>query len=225
MKIAACNLHMARLKISHFAFYILPFALFLSGCASFQVAGQLQPGRYALMRGDPKVALAHFQRAADLDPDYVWRHGLIKEGVWTYVGRAHYAGGDYLAAQKALEQARSRHSDDYLAPLYLGLVLSREGGDRQKGIKELQAGLNGLGDGLEYMEYYTLDGHYWDPGRIIRSQIDRDLAVLEGKDINWPVLLASVENVGLQVEREAEQVLRQKRKDRRDSAKGDDKGT
>src|SRR5687767_4789850 len=68
MKIAASNLHMARLKISHFAFYILPFALFLSGCASFRVAGQLQPRRYALMRGDPKVALAHFQRAAELDP-------------------------------------------------------------------------------------------------------------------------------------------------------------
>ncbi len=113
----------------------------------------MQPGRYALMRGDSKVALAHFQRAADLDPDSTHRHGgLIKEGVWTYVGRAYYQAGDFPAARKALEQARSRHPDDYLAPLYLGLVLSRAG-DQPSGSKEIQTGLTGLGDWLDWIEY------------------------------------------------------------------------
>jgi tetratricopeptide (TPR) repeat protein len=225
MKITGFNVLTAKFKALHCALYILSIAFFSYGCTAFQVSGQIQPGRYALMRGDPKAALGYFQRAAEINPDAMVRHGHIKEGVWTYVGRAHYAGGDYLAAQKALEQARSRHPDDYLAPLYLGLVLSREGGDRQKGVKELQTGLTGLGDGLEYMEYYTLEGSYWDPGRVIRSRIDKDLAVLQGRDINWSDLIASVELVGLEIEREADQVRRQIRKDRRDSAKGDDRGT
>jgi tetratricopeptide (TPR) repeat protein len=224
MKIADLKLRFGRIEALKFAAYILPVALFFSGCATYRVAGEIQPGRYALMRGDPKVALAHFQRAAALDPDSTWRHGLIKEGVWTYVGRAHYASGEYQAAQKALEQARSRHPDDYLAPLYLGLVLSREGGDRQKGIKELQAGLAGLSDYLEYTEYYYPEGYYWDPGRIIRSRIDKDLATLQGRDINWPQLIASVELIGMEVEREEDEVRRQKRRDRRDSARGDDRG-
>jgi len=222
MKIANLKLHFAEIKTLHFAFYILAVVFLFSGCASFQVAGQVQPGRYALMRGDPKVALAHFQRAAELDPDFMWRHGLMKEGVWTYVGRAHYDAGDLPAARKALEQARSRHPDDHFAPLYLGLVLSRAG-DQQSGSKEIQAGLTGLGDSLEYMEYYSLNGHYWDPGRIIRSRIDKDLEALKGKEVNWPELIASVEYVGTQIEREAETVLREQRRERRDSAKGDDK--
>jgi tetratricopeptide (TPR) repeat protein len=225
MKRREFKLQIARVKISHFAFYLLPFALLFSGCAAYRISGELQPGRYALMRGDPKVALGHFQRAAALDPDSIHRHGgLIKEGVWTYVGRAYYQAGDFPAARKALEQARSRHPDDYLAPLYLGLVLSRAG-DQQLGSKEIQTGLTGLGDWFEWMEYYTLDGVYWDPGRIIRSQMEKDLVALRGEKVNWPELIASIEHVGMEIEREADEVVRQKRKDRRDSAKGDDKGT
>ena len=132
-------------------------------------------------------------------------------------------GGDFAAAGKALEQARTRYPDDSLAPLYLGLALS-QAGDRQRGLKEIQTGLSGLGDWFEYMEYYTADGSYWDPGRIIRSRIEKDLAATQGKEINWTDLIASVEHVGMEVEREADEVRRQMRKDRRDSAKGDDKG-
>jgi tetratricopeptide (TPR) repeat protein len=223
MKIAKFKLQMARAKISHFAFYILPFAVLFSACASYQISGAIQPGRYALMRGDSEVALGHFQRAAELDPNSTWRHGgLIKEGVWTYVGRAYYQAGDFPAARKALEQARSRHPDDYIAPLYLGLVLSRAG-DQQLGSKEIQTGLTGLGEWLDWIEYKSLDGYYWDPGRIIRSRMEKDLIALRGEKVNWPELIASVEHVGMQIEREADEVVRQKRKDRRDSAKGDGK--
>jgi tetratricopeptide (TPR) repeat protein len=223
MNIAAIKMRLVTSKALQFLVYLLPLALFFSGCASYRVAGEMQPGRYALMRGQPKVALGHFQRAADLDPNSTWRHGgLIKEGVWTYVGRAHYAAGDYPAARKALEQARSRHPDDYIAPLYLGLVASRAG-DYQVGSKEIQTGLTGLGDWLDWIEYKTLDGYYWDPGRIIRSQMENDLVLLKGREVNWPQLIASVEHVGMEIEREAEEVLRQKRRDRRDSAKGDGK--
>jgi tetratricopeptide (TPR) repeat protein len=224
MKIAAWKQRLAKVGVINFATYIMPLALFFSGCASYQVAGQIQPGRYALMRGDPKVALGYFQRAADLDPDSTWRHGgQIKEGVWTYVGRAYYEAGDYPAARKAFEQARKRHPDDYIAPLYLGLVASRAG-DYQAGSKEIQAGLTGLGEWLDWIEYKTLDGYYWDPGRIIRSRMEKDLIALRGERVNWPELIASVEHVGMEIEREADEVLRQKRRDRRDSARGDDRG-
>jgi tetratricopeptide (TPR) repeat protein len=224
MKVQDLKSRVANVKIVQISFYVVSFAILVSGCATFQASSQLQPGRYALMRGDDKVALAHFQRAAEIDPNAAVQHGVMKEGVWTYVGRAYYAGGDYAAARKALEEARTRHPDDSLAPLYLGLALSR-GGDRQKGLKEIQTGLTGLGNYYEYMEYYTSEGSYWDPGRIIRSRIEKDLAATEGKEVNWSDLIASAEIVGMEFEREADEVTRQKRKDRRDSAKGDDKGT
>ena len=197
-------------------FYILPLAMFLSGCTAIRASGELQPGRYALMRGDAKRALTHFERAAEIDPNAKVQHGLMKEGVWTYVGRAYYAGGDYPAARKALEQARTRYPEDSLAPLFLGLALSQDG-DRQRGLKEIQTGLSELGGWFDYMEYYSLYGAYWDPGRIIRSRIEKDLAATQGKEINWPDLIASVELVGMQVEREADAVREQLRRDRRDS--------
>ena len=77
-----------------FSFLILPFGLYLSACTSFDAGGNAQRGRYALLRGDSKLALQHFQRASEIDPEYAHRIGPMKEGVWNYVGRAHYSGGD-----------------------------------------------------------------------------------------------------------------------------------
>ena len=212
-----------RSKILVFSICVLNLALFFSGCAAFQVGSDVQRGRYALMRGDSKVALAHFQQAAQMDPGYAYRIGPIREGVWTYVGRAEYAGGDFTAARKSLEQARSLHPDDPFAPLYLGLALSKAG-DQQTAAKEIRLGLNGLNEWLEYINQYSIDKAYWDPGAIIRSEIKNGLARIEGKEINWPELVASAERVGMDVEREAEEAKREMRRDRRDSAKGDDKG-
>jgi tetratricopeptide (TPR) repeat protein len=218
-----CKVRNENCKILTFAICVLQFAIFFSGCAAFRVGGQIQPGRYALLQGDSKTAVAYFQRAAEMDPNAIARLGPIKEGVWTYLGRAHYASGDLAAARKALEQARSRHADDSFASLYLGLVLARNG-DRQTGAKELRAGLAGLRDWLDYINRTDLDAAYWDPGAILRSRIQKDLTALEGKEVNWTELIASVERVGIDLESEPDEVLRQKRKERRDSARGDDRG-
>ncbi len=78
------------------------------------------------MYGDPNVALGHFQRAANSDPNYLLDFSIFDEGVWTYVGRAYYAMGKLPEAQKAFERARSLHRQDHLAKLYLGLVLGRD---------------------------------------------------------------------------------------------------
>jgi len=208
--------------IAKFAFYLLPSAFLLSSCASFEAGSNLQRGRYALMRGESKLALSHFQRTSEIDPNYYYRIGPMKEGVWTYVGRAHYAGGDMKSAQKALEQARKVHPDDYFAPLYLGLALSKEG-DRQRAAKELQTGLTGLNDWLEYINRNSSDKAYWDPGSNIRSGIREQLARIDSREINWPQVIADSEFIGNELEREADEVAKDKRRDRRDAAKGDDK--
>lgn len=218
-----CIAKLAKPRRGGFSLLILPIAFYLSACASFDAGSNLQRGRYALLRGDSKLALQHFQRTSEIDPDYIYRIGPMKEGVWTYVGRAHYSGGDYKAAQKALELARTRHPDDSFAPLYLGLTLSRDG-DRQRGAKELQIGLTGLNDWLEYIDQYTSDRAYWDPGAIIRKGIQKEIANINGREVNWTELIAGAERVGIDLETEADEAQRERRREQRDSAKGDDKG-
>jgi len=78
--------------------------ILLFGCVAFQVGGEIQQGRKQLMFGDPKVALVHFQRAAELDPNFIMNFGVFQEGAWTYVGRAHYVTGKLSEAGKALDR-------------------------------------------------------------------------------------------------------------------------
>jgi tetratricopeptide (TPR) repeat protein len=192
------------------------FLLLLVACAGFQTAGEVQPGRYALRRGEPQVALIHFQRAAEMDPNYFTNFTLLKQGVWTYVGRAYYDAGNLPEARKALERADSLYNDDYMADLYLGLALAREG-DRERGRKEIEEGLVGLANWLEWVDAYHLDGKYWDPARLIRSRIQQDLALLSGKEFNWSQMIAEGESVGNQMEDEIEKSTRRWQRDQRNS--------
>ncbi len=98
------------------------------------------------MYGDPNVALGHFQRAANSDPNYLLDvdlcgKGLLRLGETTRGTEGPRAG------------TRSRHEQDHLAKLYLGLVLGQDG-DRPRGLREIEAGLRGLGDWLDYVERY-----------------------------------------------------------------------
>jgi tetratricopeptide (TPR) repeat protein len=130
----------------HLLVYVV---LLLTGCASFQTAGDVQSGRQALLIRQPEQALPYFQRAAARDPNYIFQSGLYREGIWTYVGRTQYTLGQYPAARESLERALSQYKDDYLAQLYLGLTMVRTGDER--GVKEIEAGLKGLHDWLEYI--------------------------------------------------------------------------
>jgi len=189
-------------------FVALGFLLLFSGCVSFQVGGDIQKGRMALMYGDPNVALEHFQRAANSDPNYLLDFSIFDEGVWTYVGRAYYAMGKLPEAQKAFERARSLHRQDHLAKLYLGLVLGQDG-DRPRGLKEIEAGLRGLGDWLDYVERYESEGRYWDPGLHLRKEIQRSLAMIESKNIDWSQLIAGGEQLGREFEEEIDESQKQ----------------
>ena len=187
-------------------------ALMLPGCAAFQTSTEIQAGRLALMTGKPQVALAHFNRAAELDPDYVTGFTPFKEGVWTYVGRASYEGEDYSGARQALEKASSRYSDDHLAKIYLGLTLAREG-DRQRARQELERGMKGLHDWLENLSQSLRfsTGQYWDPQREIRSELQAGLAGLSGKELDWSNLIARGEKIGRRMEEEIDRAAQAER--------------
>lgn len=109
-----------------FRYGLLSTLVFLSGCVAFEVGGEIQAGRRALLQGDHNVAVAHFRRAAQSDPDYLANFSPLQQGVWTYVGWAYYAMGKLPEARQALERARSRSETDVLARLYHGLTLMRQ---------------------------------------------------------------------------------------------------
>lgn len=183
-----------------------------AGCASFQAAGEVQRGRPQLMFGDPKLALAHFQRASELDSGYVMRFRAFDEGVWTYIGRANYATGRLPEARQALDRALSMNRNDNLARLYLGLVLAKSE-DRTTGLREIEGGMKGIYDHLEYITANTHYGQFWDPRREIRSEIQGSLKMISGKDVDWNRLTESGDWVGKRLEEEADRARRDEHED------------
>ena len=157
---------------------LLPICLlvlvYLSGCASFQVSRDVQAGRNALQTGRPNDAVDYLMRAADVDPTYKIPY-RVPEGVLAYLGRAYYETGRDSEARNTLEKAVSLNKDDSLAHLYLGLTLLRTG-DRDRGRKEIESGLKGIHETLEYIASDRIYGYFWDPARTIRSNIEKTLA-------------------------------------------------
>ena len=195
-------------------------ALFFSACAT---QTNVQQGRMALLYGDPKGAIAYFQSAAELDPDYLY-FSVFPQGIWTYVGRANYVAGRYAEARQALERAVSLHQEDSMAKLYLGLTLTRSG-ERQRGLKEIESGMRGLHEWLDDVNQYAAFsyGQYWDPTNEIRSEIKNSLAMISGKEIDGQKLIVSGEWVGRKMEEEIDIARRQEARDRsrRDESSGD----
>jgi len=190
---------------------VLLLTVFLcSGCSSLRVGGQVQSGRQALLAGNMERALPYFQEAANNNPDYIYESVLFRESIWTYLGRSQYALGMLEAARPSFERALSIYRDDYLARIYLGLTLARLG-DRPRAAKDIQSGMQGLHDWLEYMERSRPFTAYWDPLREIRSELEKNLAMISGKDIAWDQLIASGEWIGKRTEEEIDNVRRDER--------------
>ena len=161
-------------------------------------------GRQAFLIGNNESALAYFQSAAQKDSNYVYGTAL-RQGIWSYVGRAEYANAQLPQAKESLERALAANQEEPIARLYLGLTLARAG-DRQRGLKEIEAGLRGIDDWLEYITqaFRFSFGQYWDPLREIRSAIRRDLETIAGREFDWPKLIADCEWVGKQIEEESD---------------------
>ncbi|MGZ8434757.1 MAG: tetratricopeptide repeat protein [Candidatus Binatia bacterium] len=200
-------------------FGLASIILFISACAA---ETKVQQGRMAMLYGDPNAAIASFQSAAELAPDRLY-FSVFPQGTWTYLGRANYAAGRYAEARQALERAVSLYQEDSMAKLYLGLTLMR-GGDRPAGLKEIESGLRGLHDWLDYANQYAASsyGQYWDPTNEIRFEIKNSLAMIAGKEIDGQKLIASSEWVGRKIEEEIDIARGQESRDRsrRDESSG-----
>lgn len=176
--------------------------IFILGCASLEVGRDVQAGRNALQTGRPEEAIGYLSRAAAQDPDYSIPYRL-RQNVLTYLGRAYYETGHNKEARAALEKALNRDSSDHLARLYLGLALLRDG-ERDRGARELQSGLKGTYDSIEYLATDHVFGPYWDPGRQIRGEIQRAISLPPGS----PDLIDLAQRIGRSVDEEIDRARR-----------------
>lgn len=188
--------------------------ILLSGCATFQAGSDMESGRRAFLIGNNEAALGYFKRAAELDPNYVYASAL-PQNVWSYVGRSEYATGKLPQARQTLEKSLSMGRDQDVARLYLGLTLARSG-DRQQGLKEIESGMKGIHDRIEYISqaFRYSYGQFWDSRREIRSSIQNDLAMLSGKEVDLKKLIADGEWLGKRVEEEIDLARRDEREDK-----------
>lgn len=207
----------------NYIFAVLITLMSVSGCAAFQVGTDVEAGRKAFLIGDNEAALGYFRSAAQMDPDYVYYGMGLRQNVWSYVGRSEYAAGRLAQARQTLEKALSPNRDEYglsldgdwdMARLYLGLTLARSG-DRQRGLKEIEGGMRGIHDEIEYVTqaFRFSYGRYWDPTREIRSSIEGDLAMLSRKDVDVQKLIGDGEWLGKRVEEEINLARRDERED------------
>ena len=170
--------------------------LLTQGCAGLSVGQDVLAGRNALQSGRSNEAVGYLARAAAQDPNYTLTYPH-SEGVLTILGRAYYETGQDASARTTLEKALARDKDDSVARLYLGLTLVRTG-ERERGAKELQSGLRGVHDRLEFLAADSYSGIFWDPNRTIRNDIRATLA----QKSDSPEVFASAQHIGTLVDRE-----------------------
>jgi tetratricopeptide (TPR) repeat protein len=181
---------------------------FLSVFRSYKIAGHFQNGRRSFLAERFQEALAHFEKAARCDADYVFESGLFRQGIWTYIGRSQYNLRRLADARTSLERALNSCKDDPLARLYLGLTLARRG-DEANGGRAIEAGMKGLHEWLEYVNVNRPFEAFWDPQREIRSAIENSLAMISSNKIDRQELISRGESVGQRMENEIDYVRRE----------------
>lgn len=194
----------------------------VSGCASLRAGGDVAAGRRALLGGNNETALAYFQSAAEIDPDYKYG-SAYKQGILSYVGRTQYALGHLPQARETLQNALAANKDEDIARIYLGLTLARSG-DRPAGLKEIESGMRGINDFIEYITqaHRFSFGQFWDPAREIRSAIQTDLAMISTREFDWQKLISDSEWVAKRMEEEGDKARNDEMRDRNRDSEGKD---
>jgi tetratricopeptide (TPR) repeat protein len=190
------------------------FALIVSGCASLRIGSEFQAGRQALLRGNDETALAYFQSVAKQAPDYTYGTAY-PQNVFSYLGRTEYSTGRLPQARETLERALATNGgQEELTRLYLGLTLARAG-DRTQGLKQMEAGMRGIHDWIEYVTqaHRFSFGQYWDPRREIRSAIETDLAALSGREVDVSKMIVSGEWIARRMEEEGDRASQDESRD------------
>jgi tetratricopeptide (TPR) repeat protein len=188
----------------------------LSACSGIHVGQQLYAGRNALQTGRPDDAVGFLMAAAATDPNYriPYRVGV---GVLTYLGRAYYETGRNNEAQQTLEKAVRQDPSDHLARVYLGLALLRNG-ESGPGRKQVEAGLRGLHDTLDYLAADNLSGPFWDPAGTLRSDIT---TTLTAKSDN-ALFITSAERIAREFDEEIDEARRDEERTRSRGSGGGD---
>jgi tetratricopeptide (TPR) repeat protein len=197
---------------------LIALCTFLSACTTtMQVGSPFQAGRRALIGGDDEAALGFFQTVADSNPNFVFATGSSpRQSIWSYVGRAEYLTDQFPQARQSLERAISGDREENIARLYLGLTLIQEG-DRQGGLKEIETGLRGINDFLNNIsrtQGFNI-GQFWDPNRDIRNAIQYNLELISRESFSSQQLIANIERIALQMERETDLARRQESREMR----------
>ena len=194
---------------ARYSLLVFSLVIFLSGCATVEDAGQIASGRQALFTGNYPAALSYFQSAAQTNPNAVYG-ATLRLGIFTYLGQAQYLNGRYPEARQSLQKALSMHPADNVARLYLGLTQARLG-DRQTGLKNIQAGMSGIANFLNYLEsnFAYSFGQFWDPGGQIRASIKTNLAMSSGPNLDWSQLITAGEKLGIRIEEEEDKARQQ----------------
>jgi tetratricopeptide (TPR) repeat protein len=206
------------------AAFLILFALctFLSACTTVQSGSAFQAGRRALIGGDDEAALGFFQTVADSNPNFVFTTGSSpRQSIWSYVGRTEYLTDRFPQARQSLERALSGDREENIARLYLGLTLIQLG-DRQGGLKEIESGLRGINDFLNNIartQGFNI-GQFWDPNRDIRNAIQYNLEMISRESFSSQQLIANIERIALQMERETDLARRQESRERRSLDRG-----
>jgi tetratricopeptide (TPR) repeat protein len=187
-----------RTAAGYFACLIL-----IGGCTAFQIAGDVQQGRYALRANQPDNAVGHFSRAAALDPDFVLPT-MLSESVQTYLGRAYYEAGNFAEARRTLEIARQKGGQIGAAQLYLGLTSLRQG-NRDQGQRDTETGLREIFNTIESIAAGNTDSaRYWDASKRIRGEIQYALALSSTGKLPPADLITIGEWVGKNLDEEVE---------------------
>jgi tetratricopeptide (TPR) repeat protein len=186
------------------------FLLLLSGCSS--VGGEVQAGRNALQTNRPEAAVAYLASAAQVDPTYRIPY-RVPAGVLGYLGRAYLETGRPAEARRTLEQALKINPPDPFVPLYLGTALMQTG-ERDRGRKEIEAGLRGIHETLQHIASDNVSGIFWDPTRVIRSTIEKTL----GSELGDSPLEAAAVQIGADFEEEIDEARRDESLSRRGAA-------
>ena len=202
------------------AVYSILFVLctFLSACTTtVQVGSAFQAGRRALIGGGDEAALGFFQNVAESNPNFVFTTGSSpRQSIWSYVGRTQYLTDQFPQARQSLERAISGDREENIARLYLGLTLIQLG-DRPGGLKEIEVGLRGINDFLNNIartQGFNI-GQFWDPNRDIRNAIQYNLEMISRESFSSQQLIANIERIALQMERETDLARRQESRERR----------
>jgi hypothetical protein len=175
---------------------------------SFRTGGQFAAGRRAFLAKNCEGALGHFQKVVDKSPGYVFESVNFRQSVWTYLGRCQYHLGKFAEARYSLEHAVTLHGDDNLARIFFGLTLACDGDDAS-GFRELERGLKGLHDWIQYENDSNPFKSFWDPNQEIRKEIVDALAMISGKTPDRQKLIECAEWIGEKMEEEIDEVRRQ----------------